>query len=54
MTSNFDFLFLTVQPGLLVVDIPANSSFLAFAISVFLVVFLVNFVLRLIKLIPFV
>jgi hypothetical protein len=53
MPTNFDFLFITFQAGLLIVDVPATSAFLNTAIGTFLLVSLVNFVLRVLKLIPF-
>lgn len=49
----FDFLFLTLSPGLLVVDVPASSSFIIFSIQFWLVMFLINFVLGVLKRIPF-
>jgi len=48
-----DFLFITAQPGLLMIDIPATSAFLTFAMGFWLVMYLVNLVLGIIKRLPF-
>lgn len=48
-----DFLFLTIQPGLLVIDVVAWSSAIQTLIGAWLVVFLIRFVSSILKMIPF-
>jgi len=48
-----DLLSITIEPGLLIVDIPFNSSFITFGIGFWLVMFIVNLVLGVIKRLPF-
>lgn len=50
---SFTFLFITATPGLLLIDIPASSSFLNFAIGFWLLMYLINLVLGVIKRLPF-
>lgn len=48
-----DLLFITLAPGLLIVDLPFDSPFIRWAIGFWLVMFLINLVLGMIKRIPF-
>lgn len=50
---NWDFLFLTYESGLLTVDIPFDSPYIRTTIVVWLIMFVVNLVLGVIKRIPF-
>lgn len=50
---NLDFLGFTVQPGLLIIDVPVYSSVLVMMGRLWIVVFLVRFVASILKLIPF-
>lgn len=49
----FDFLFVTAQPGLLMIDIPFPSTYINFAVGVWLLFLLINFVLGVLKRLPF-
>lgn len=53
MGSTFDFLFLSISPGMLIIDVFASSSFINYAIGFWLTMLLINFVLGVLKRIPF-
>lgn len=48
-----DLLFIDLSQGLVIVEVPAHSSFIQFAIAFWLVMLLINFVLGILKRIPF-
>jgi hypothetical protein len=50
---SIDLLFITMEPGLLLVDIPANLGSMRFVLYFWIVMSVVNLVLGILKRIPF-
>lgn len=50
---NLDLLFIDLSQGLVVVDVPADSPFIRFAIGFWLLMLFFNFILGVLKRIPF-
>jgi hypothetical protein len=51
---DISFLFIQMHNGLVTVDVPADSAYIQWALGFWLVMFLVNFILGLIKRLPYV